>query len=341
MPQQKALLLKEAKAPFTLETIPIPKPGVGQVLIKIKAAALNPVDWKQQKYGYLIEKYPAVVGWDIAGDVEELGDGVKGYSKGDRVLAGGYWPNEMSSYQQYAVAPSDMIAKIPPNIDYAQASTIPVGYATAAVGLLAALPAGAGLNPTFDPAVNFAGEPAFVFGGSSCVGQFAIQILRVLGYSKIITYASGKHTQYLKSLGATHVIDRREVSTAELPAAVKKIAGVPIKIVYDAISEDDTKEASFATLAEGGIAIAVHQGEDRNVDGKRFISIVGSTTYIHREFGALLWKTLPKQLADGIIVPNRLEKLPDGLTGIVGGLKRMEENLVSGVKLVFFPQETT
>ncbi|KAJ7442732.1 GroES-like protein [Mycena galericulata] len=342
MPHQKALIIKEAKAPFTVSTTwPIPKPGPGEILIKIKAAALNPLEWKAQKYDIIIEKYPAVLGLDIAGDVEELGEGVEGYSKGDKVFAGGFWRgswrNEIGAYQQYAVIPSDMLAKIPPNIDYAQASTIPVGYVTAAVGLLA--PAGAGLNLTFDPAVNFAGQPAFVFGGSSCVGQFAIQILRVLGYSKIITYASGKHAQYLKSLGATHVIDRTTVSTADVPAAVKKIAGAPIKIVYDAISEDDTKAASFATLAEGGIAIAVLPGEDWNVDGKRFVSILGST-HITREFSVRLWKTLPKQVADGIIVPNRVEKLPNGLAGIPDGLKSLEDHLVSGVKLVAFPQET-
>ncbi|KAJ7437568.1 chaperonin 10-like protein [Mycena galericulata] len=346
--RKKALVIKEEKAPFTLETIPIPIPGVGQILIKIKAAALNPVDWKQQKYGLYIEKYPAVLGWDIAGDVEELGEGVQGYSKGERVFALAHWTNGMSSFQQYAVIPSDILGKIPQNIDYAQAATIPLGYATAAVGLLASLPAGAGLNPTFDPAVNFSGQVAFVFGGSSSVGQFALQVLRVLGYT-IITYASGKHTEYLKSLGATHVIDRRTVSTADVPAAVKKIAGAPIKIVYDAISEEahgqvvgispceDTKEACFEIVSDGGIAVAVLPGEEKNVDGKRSISIFGST-HIHREFGVLLWKTLPKQVADGVIV--RRSRMVSPVTGIVDGLKKMENNLVSGVKLVVFPQET-
>ncbi|KAJ7501441.1 GroES-like protein [Mycena galericulata] len=325
MPEQKALVIKEEKAPFTLETIPIPKPGVGQILIKIKAAALNPADWKRQKYGLHIEKYPAVLGWDIGGDVEELGEGVQGYSKGERVFALAHWTNGMSSFQQYAVIPSDILGKIPPNIDYAQAATIPLGYATAAVGLLATLPAGAGLNPTFDPAVNFSGQAAFVFGGSSSVGQFALQVLRVLGYTTIITYASGKHTEYLKSLGATHVIDRKTVSTASVPAA-----------------RIDTKEACFEIVAEGGIVVTVLPGEDKNVDGKRSISIFGST-HLHREFGVLLWKTLPKQVADGVIVccqPNRVEKIPNGLAGIVDGLKKMENNLVSGVKLVVFPQET-
>ncbi|KAJ7508956.1 GroES-like protein [Mycena galericulata] len=339
MPEQKALILTEQNAPFTIASWPIPKPGPGEILIKLKAIALNPIDWKQQKFGWYIEKWPAVVGFDIAGDVEELGEGVQGFSKGEKVFALGYLSNETSSFQQYAVIAHDLVGKIPPNIDYAEASTIPLGYATAAIGLLAALPTGAGLNPTYDPKVNFAGQPAFVYGGSSSVGQFAIQILRTLGYSTIITYASGKHTEFLKSLGATHVIDRQTVSAADVPAAVKKIAGAPIKIVYDAISEGETKEASFAALAEGGIGIAVLPGEDRNVDGKKFFSIFGST-HAHREFGVILWKELPKQVADGVIVPNRVERVPNGLAGIVDALKKMEDNLVSGVKLVAFPQET-
>ncbi|KAJ7435796.1 GroES-like protein, partial [Mycena galericulata] len=303
----------------------------------LRAAALNPADWKRQKYGLYIEKYPAVLGWDIAGDVEELGQGVQGYSKGERVFALAHWTNGMSSFQQYAVIPSDILGKIPENIDYAQAATIPLGYVTAAVGLLASLPAGAGLNPTFDPAVNFSGQVAFVFGGSSSVGQFALQVLRVLGYTTIITYASGKHTEYLKSLGATHPGG----SYVDIRLQKKKIAGgAPIKIVYDAISEEDTKEACFEIVAEGGIVVTVLPGEDKNVDGKRSISIFGST-HLHREFGVLLWKTLPKQVADGSSwSPNRVEKIPNGLAGIVDGLKKMENNLVSGVKLMIFPQET-
>ncbi|KAJ7505086.1 hypothetical protein B0H11DRAFT_2343516 [Mycena galericulata] len=151
------------------------------------------------------------------------------------------------------------------------------------------------------------------------------------------------HTDYLKSLGATHVIDRKAVSTADVPAAVKKITSAPIKIVYDVISEAETRDACFAILATGGIAIAILPGDDKDVDGKKFIFVLGST-HVHREFGILMWKTLPKHVADGVIVkifqPNRVEKLPNGLGGIVDGLKKMENNLISGLKLVAFPQET-
>jgi NADPH:quinone reductase-like Zn-dependent oxidoreductase len=82
---QKALLLKSAKGPFTVETIDTPRPGPGEILVKVRATSLNPIDWKIQKYGSIVNKYPAVVGIDPAGDVEELGEGVMGVSTGDRV----------------------------------------------------------------------------------------------------------------------------------------------------------------------------------------------------------------------------------------------------------------
>ncbi|KAJ7644970.1 hypothetical protein FB45DRAFT_736098 [Roridomyces roridus] len=169
----------------------------------------------------------------------------------------------------------------------------------------------------------------------------AIQILRTLNFSPIITYASSKHTEFLKSLGATHVIDRSAVPSADVPAAVRKLAGgAPFKIAYDAISEADTQEACFELISTGGTVVAIQQTvEDRDVDGKKLIHIVGST-HMHREFGVLMWKLLAKQVEGGVIQPNRIEKLPGGLAGIVDGLTRMENNAVSGAKLVAFPQET-
>ena len=83
--KQKALLLDKKHGDFVLGENDIPTPGPGDVLIKIKATSLNPVDWKIQKYGIFVEEYPAVLGTDIAGDVEEVGEGVTEFKKGDKV----------------------------------------------------------------------------------------------------------------------------------------------------------------------------------------------------------------------------------------------------------------
>jgi NADPH:quinone reductase-like Zn-dependent oxidoreductase len=82
---QIALVLPEKFAAFELDTIDVPRPGPGEVLVKIQSAALNPMDWKIRKYNVLVESYPVILGGDIAGNVEELGEDVSNVSFGDRV----------------------------------------------------------------------------------------------------------------------------------------------------------------------------------------------------------------------------------------------------------------
>ncbi|KAE9395973.1 GroES-like protein [Gymnopus androsaceus JB14] len=334
---QKALFLKKALGPFVVASAPIPKPGPGQVSIKVISAALNPVDWKIQAFDFGV-KYPAIIGADIAGDVEEIGEGVQGFSKGDKVFCQGSFVNEMAGFQQYASNPAEIVGKIPSNIDYAQASSIPAGFTTAAIGIMSKN--GLALNPSFDANVSFSGKPAFVYGGSSSVGQYAVQVFRLLGFSTIITYSSARHTDFLKSLGATHVIDRAEVSVDNLAEVVKKFANAPIENAFNAIGDDGSRAACFDSLAEGGkLADVNSQAKDK--DGKKVFTIFGSPhAPQNKEFGRILWKHLPGLVQDGTIVPNRVEKLPNGLAGIDDGLKKMKANQVSGVKLIAFPQET-
>ena len=84
---QKALILESKQGPFVLSTRPIHAPGKGELLVKVRAAGLNPADWKIQTYGVLIDTFPAVLGLDIAGEVEGVGEGVVAFNRGDRVCA--------------------------------------------------------------------------------------------------------------------------------------------------------------------------------------------------------------------------------------------------------------
>ena len=83
--EQKALVVKERRGAWEVSTISVPRPGPGEVLIRIEAAAINPVDWKLQMTGAVVEVYPAVLGSDSAGVVAELGEGVTSVNVGDRV----------------------------------------------------------------------------------------------------------------------------------------------------------------------------------------------------------------------------------------------------------------
>ena len=84
-PQQKVLYLTKKNGPFEVHTADVPKAGPGQLLVKVEATGINPVDWKIQLWGLFIEKFPSILGSDIVGTVEELGEGVSGFAKGDRV----------------------------------------------------------------------------------------------------------------------------------------------------------------------------------------------------------------------------------------------------------------
>ncbi|KAF8804124.1 GroES-like protein [Phlegmacium glaucopus] len=341
---QKALLVDAKFGKFVLDTVPVPNPGPGEILVKVKAASLNPVDWKVQKYGIFVETYPAVLGTDIAGDVEELGEGVTDLKKGDRVVLQGQFKNAYSGFQQYTLGIASTVAKIPSNISYDEASTLPVALTAAYVGLYNKNPNGLGLVPPVSPEGKgkYAGTPIVILGGSSSVGQNAIQLAKISGFSPIITTASLKHAEFLKSLGATHVIDRN-VSASALATEVSSITqDAPIKHAVDSISLADTQQAAYELLAPGGqlatfLSVAVKTTKEKNV-----IAVLGTIRHpANIELLETLYHdNLEQLLKEGTIKPNQVEVLPDGLAGISDGLKRMEAGQISRSKLVARPQET-
>ncbi|KAL0563166.1 hypothetical protein V5O48_018909, partial [Marasmius crinis-equi] len=118
---------------------------------------------------------------------------------------------------------------------------MPLGFATATVSLFRTS-RGAGLNPTFNRSIQFIGQPAVVIGGATSVGHYAIQLLKFAGFSPIITYTSVHHTNFLKILGVTHILDWKMIAIGEVPAQVKKITNEPTKIIYNVTSLPDTQE---------------------------------------------------------------------------------------------------
>ncbi|PCH39324.1 GroES-like protein [Wolfiporia cocos MD-104 SS10] len=343
---QKSLLLTAKQGSFAVDTTPIPKPGPGQVLIKIQSAALNPVDWKIQVYGIFIEKFPSVLGSDIAGTIEAVGEGVTGFAKGDRVLNQGIiGNNDFAGFQQYALANADVTAKIASSLSFDQASTVPLGLATAAIGLFnLGKSNSAGLHPPWEDngSGRYAGQPIVIFGGASSVGQYVIQVAKLAGFSPIITTASLTNADYLRGLGATHVLDRK-LSAEQLKAQVSSITSASIQIVYDAISEADTQVAAYDLVSSGGTLVLVLANsipESKRASDRKIVNVYGNVNAPdNRATGASLYKQLTRLLENGSIKPNRVEVLPNGLQGIVDGLKKLQAG-VSNIKLVAHPQET-
>ncbi|KAF8440464.1 chaperonin 10-like protein [Boletus edulis BED1] len=341
--KQKALFLEAKNGQFVVGEHDIPKPGSGQVLVKIHTAALNPVDYKIQQTGALIEKFPAVLGVDMAGVVEDVGEGVQDYVKGNKVFAHGNFTDDQASYQQYAVATTDFTAKIPPNLDFDRAATVPLGFDTASVGLYSDQ-LGAGLTPPWVEGGRdkYAGKSILIMGGSSSVGSYVIQLAKLSGFSHIITTANPAHQDELKLLGATEVIDRH-LSGEKFTAALQKITQQPIKIAYDAIALPETQRAAMSAVAQGGKLVMTLQPAVKEEEGKGR-SVTATFGHPYAEPNKIMcsqsWKVLGKWLQDGLIKPNNFEVLPNGLFAIPGGLQRMKDGKISGKKLVVHPQET-
>ncbi|KAJ7739935.1 chaperonin 10-like protein [Mycena metata] len=213
------------------------------------SVGLNPINWKQGAFNILIDEYPAVIGHDVAGVVEELGTGVEGLKKGDRVCAQAV----NGGFQQYVAVPAGIIIPIPDNASFDEATTFPVAFSTACVGLFAPGPIGAGLNPTFSWAKPQQGHAALVIGGGP-VGQFAIQLLKFAGFTRIVAYASKANFDYLGKLGATECIDRGEVPVESL--AVHPALAPPVSVVYDAGAASSINAAHDALVEGGKVVVA-------------------------------------------------------------------------------------
>ncbi|KAJ7895500.1 chaperonin 10-like protein [Mycena olivaceomarginata] len=349
MSTQQALIIPSAKAPFILGPLPIPVPNKGEVRLKIVSVALNPMSYAQHDYDFFIPEYPAVVGSDIAGVVDEVGEGVEGFAKGDEVFAGVL----IGGFQQYTTLPAGLLIRKPKNASFDEVATFPITFTTALVGLFAPAPIGLALNPSYSWNKPQQGESGLVIGGGTSVGQFAVQLLKFLGFTRIVVYASKVHFDYLKILGATECIDRGEVPIEKLAVTP------PVKVVYDA-TPTGALDAAYDSVVDGGkVTTACPQAqtdrESRGITvvrcfgfyaGPDVLPPIGDPAHYpgvpeHTSFGKLMIEELPKMIEQGAVVPNRVEVLPNGLASVPDALERMKAGGVSGVKLVAHPQESS
>ncbi|TCD60663.1 hypothetical protein EIP91_009723 [Steccherinum ochraceum] len=346
--QQKALALLSKQGEWALVTVDVDKPGPGEVLVRIESSGLNPAEWKIQTLGLFdLPQYPGILGTDPAGVVVEVGEGVTSLAVGDRVVHQGNYMNRVAAFKQYTIAPAEIVAKLPDHISFDQASTIPVASGAAWVGLYGQKQelGGAQLTPPWVEGGlgKYAGQPIMIVGGASSVGQFVIQLAKLSGFSPIITTASPRNVELLKSLGAAHVLDRN-LTQDELVKAVRQITSEPIKVVYDSVSYKETQNAGYEILSSGGtmvITSLLEVAHEKITEDKPIFRTFGSLHMpFNRELGLQFYRNLPEYLKTGEIKPLPTEVLPEGLAGIPKGLDRLKNGQVSALKLVARPQET-
>lgn len=267
-------------ARINVDAAPYPTLEPGQVIIKNAAIAINPVDWKMQDAGYFVKSWPVILGCDVAGEVVEVGDGVTNIKKGQRVLGHAISlltaKNQDAGFQLYSSIPAMLVAPIPDNMSFEDASVIPLSLSTAAAGLyekfLLALP-----HPSTSPEPS--GSSILIWGGSSSVGSSAIQLAVASGL-RVVSTASKRNFEYVKSLGAETVVDHSSPTVVD--DLVTALKGSIFVGAYDSIGlpESVRPVAEVVSKLGGGmIADVLDPPSDlpAGVEGKR------STSYPSRD----------------------------------------------------------
>ncbi|MEU6095264.1 NADP-dependent oxidoreductase [Streptomyces sp. NPDC047079] len=211
-----------------------PTPRPNEVLVRVRAAGVNPTDWKHRATGGFLGKPPFVLGWDVSGVVEETGIGVALFQPGDEVFGMLPYPFGHGSHAEYVTVPARALTHKPSEIDHTQAGALPLVSLTAWQALVET----ADLQP---------GQRVLIHAAAGGVGHVAVQIAKARGAYVVGTASAGKH-DFLRGLGADELVDYRETDFAETVR--------DIDVVLDTIGGDYVQR-SLRTLRPGGILITI------------------------------------------------------------------------------------
>lgn len=231
------------------ETIELPELKEGEVLIRIKAAGVNPVDAAVRE-GYLKDflpqEFPAIPGWDVAGVIEERGFSARRFSIGTEVYAYARRPTvQWGTFAEYMILPESYLAKRPLNLTWEEAAGIPLVGLTAYQSLL-------------DAGNLQNSQTVLLLGASGGVGSMAIQLAKEKG-ATVIGVASEKNHDLMKELGADYTIDYRNTHVGE---AVKGIFPDGVDLIFDCASGETLAQSLQVLKPAGKLVSILNRGED-------------------------------------------------------------------------------
>ena len=256
-----AALYDEADKPFHVAEAPIGQPNESEILIKVSAVAINPVDGARQKLGFFVPSTPWVFGADAAGIVQSVGAKVDDVKPGERVMAMAdeFFSKKStnSAFQEYAVIGSGGFCKIPDTVLFTEACVMPLAISTASAMLFENETLNLVLPETEQNHPTVANEVIVVWGGSSSVGTAALQLAKAAGY-RTVGIARARNFDLMKRCGADATFDYETASMDDdligfVTQKQWKLAGIAAAV---------TNEASLASC--GKIA--------QKLQGHRFVS---------------------------------------------------------------------
>lgn len=239
----KAVVLKSFGGPesFELQELPKPVPQAGQVLVRVHATSINPLDYQVRRGDYPdLVPLPAITGHDVSGVIEAVGPGVTAFAPGDEVW---YTPQIFDgpgSYAEYHVAAESIVGKKPPSLSHLEAASLTLVGGTAWEALVVR----AGLR---------VGESILIHGGAGGVGHVAIQLAKAIG-AKVFTTAREANFEFARRMGADVVIDYEKEDYAN--AVMRETCGRGVDVVFDTIG-GDTLSRSADVLAQLGRVVSI------------------------------------------------------------------------------------
>lgn len=216
-----------------LNEIQRPEPGMGQILVRVHAAGVNPVDVMNRQTGVFVGPPPFILGWDVSGTVEAVGIGVTLFQPGDDVFGLLPFPQGHGAYAEYVTGPTRVFAPKPANLDHIGAAALPLAGLTAWQALV-------------DTARIGHGSRVLITGPAGGVGHLAVQIAKAYG-AHVIGLVTSDTAAYVQSLGADEVID---YTTADFSQVVSDL-----DVVFDVIGRDYPDKA-LRVIKPGGTLVS-------------------------------------------------------------------------------------
>jgi NADPH2:quinone reductase len=240
----KAMIIREFGGPerFELADMPRPSPAAGQVLVRVRATSVNPVDFKIRRAGAWAKvPLPAILGYDAAGVVEEVGAGVTSLRPGDEVFYTPHIFGRQGTYAEFHVVEADIVAKKPAHVSFEEAASMPLAAITA-----------------WDSIVTFfatrPGDTVLVHAGAGGVGCFAVQLAHLAG-ARVLATARRENEAFLKGLGVDEVIDYR--ATRFEDEVNRLTGGAGVDAAFDTVGGDTLARSIACVRPYGKLATVV------------------------------------------------------------------------------------
>lgn len=255
----KAIRQSRFGGPEVLELVEVepPRPLPTEVLVRVRAAGLNPVDAAVRKGAFpILGPPPFILGWDVSGVVEAVVPGVNRFQVGDEVYGMPFFPRAGSAYAELVAVPSRQLARKPRALDHAHAAALPLAGLTAWQSLV-------------EVARVEGGQRVLIHAGGGGVGHLAVQIAKAMGATVLATASAGKR-DFVRGLGADEVIDYRATDFSEVAR--------DLDVVLDMIG-GGYAERSLRTLRPDGLLVTIVErtnaalAEQVRAAGRRFAGV--------------------------------------------------------------------